>query len=115
MTRSSGGNELTLKRATLLFLSTILLLFPLYAAIVWFIIWKEELSQSDNVVVYLNYFPGFLRNTSSITGLSFVLSILANLLSIIAWLRTKMKARRFAIPLILIGVPMMLWWGFTLL
>lgn len=115
MTRKDDVVESVPRRTTLLTLAAASLIFPLYAAIVWFTSWKEGASQSENVAAYHGYFPGFIQNASFLTWLSLLCSILAIILSIAALLGKKTKPRCLAVLLLLISVPITLWWGFTLL
>ena len=115
VTRKDDVVESVPRRTTLLTLAAASLIFPLYAAIVWFTSWKEGASQSENVAAYHGYFPGFIQNASFLTWLSLLCSILAIILSIAALLGKKTKPRCLAVLLLLISVPITLWWGFTLL
>ena len=103
------------KRFGWLLLAAILLAFPLYAVFTWIASSKGGLSHAENVANYLQNFPRFLQNTTSIAWLALVLNITANALTIGTSISKKTRARWFSVFLLIIGVLAMLWLGFTLL
>jgi hypothetical protein len=103
------------KRFGWVLLAVILLAFPIYVMVTRIASWKVSLSQAENVIRYLQHFPGFLQSSASITWTALVLNITANVLTIGTSFNKKTTTRWLSMLLVIIGVLLMLWLGFTLL
>jgi hypothetical protein len=102
------------KRLGWVLLAVILLAFPIYAMVTRIASWQGSLSQAENLTRYLQHFPRFLQNSSSVAWAALVLNIIANVLTIGSSFSKKTKARWLSILLVIIGIPLMLWLGLTL-
>ncbi len=103
------------KRLGWMFLAAILLIFPLYALVSWKASWKDGLSQADNMGRYLSHFPKFIQSKESIAWVALLLNIASNMLTIGAAVGKKTRGRWMSALLLIVGIPIMLWLGFTLL